>query len=155
MSLKDPTSKMSKSHTDERSRILLTDTPEEIHRKLKGALTDSEPQIAYDPSHRPGVSNLIEILSYFEDKSCDEVALEFQYSSLRALKEHAANKISNRLQPIREKYLSLVEDKTGYVEAVANQGAQAARSNAEQTIKQVKNKLGLWNFSGWFILDKK
>lgn len=143
MSLKDPTSKMSKSHTDERSRILLTDTPEEIHRKLKGALTDSEPQIAYDPNYRPGVSNLIEILGYFEDKSCDEVALEFQDSSLRALKEHVANKISNRLQPIREKYFSLVENKTGYVEAVANEGAQAARSNAEKTIKQVKNKLGL------------
>lgn len=143
MSLKDPTSKMSKSHTDERSRILLTDTPEEVHRKLKGALTDSEPQLTYDPSHRPGVSNLIEILSYFEGKSCDEVVLDFQNLSLRALKEHAANKISSRLQPIRERYFSLVGDKTGYVDAIANQGAQAARSNAEQTIKQVKDTLGL------------
>lgn len=143
MSLKDPTSKMSKSDTDVRSRILVTDTAEEIHRKLKGALTDSEPRITYDPIRRPGVSNLVEILSYFEGKPCDEVVLDLQDSSLRALKEHVASSISSHLQPIREKYIFLMEDKTDYVEAIENQGALAARSNAEQTMTQVKNALGL------------
>lgn len=143
MSLKDPTSKMSKSDTDVRSRILITDTRDEIHRKLKGALTDSEPQITYEPSRRPGVSNLVEILSYFEGKPCDEVVLDLQDLSLRALKEHVAHRVSCHLQPIRERYISLVEDKTDYVEAIENQGALAARSSAEQTMRQVKDALGL------------
>lgn len=143
MSLKDPYSKMSKSDTDVRSRILITDTPEEIHKKLKGALTDSEPRITFDPSGRPGVSNLIEILGYFEDRPCDEVVLEFQDSSLRALKEHVAGRISCHLQPIRERYLSLMEDKLDYIEAIENEGALAARSSSEQTMRLVKDALGL------------
>lgn len=143
MSLKDPSSKMSKSDTDVRSRILITDTRDEIHRKLKGALTDSEPQITYDPSRRPGVSNLVEILSYLEGKPCDDVVLDFRDLSLRALKEHVAHTVSCHLQPIRERYISLVEDKTDYVEAIENQGALAARSSAEQTMRQVKDALGL------------
>ena len=143
MSLKEPTLKMSKSHIDERSRILLTDTPEEVHKKIKGALTDSESQLTYDPKHRPGVSNLIEILSHLDDRSCDEVVLEHRSSSLGALKGQIASRISCHLQPIREKYFSLIEDRTGYLEAVANHGAQAARSSAEQTMNQVKERLGL------------
>lgn len=143
MSFKEPTLKMSKSHPDERSRILLSDTPEDIHRKIKGALTDSEPQLKYDPDNRPGVSNLIEILAHFEGKSCEEVVSEFQNSSLGALKGHVASKVANHLQPIREKYFALIENKTGYLEDVANQGSQAARSNAESTMKQVKEALGL------------
>lgn len=143
MSLKDPSSKMSKSDTDVRSRILITDTPEEIHRKLKGALTDSEARITYDPSSRPGVSNLIEILSYFEGKPCDQIALRFQDSSLRGLKEHVAKTISCHLQPIREKYVSLMEGNSDYIEAIENQGALAARASAEQTMGLVKDVLGL------------
>ncbi|EYE97290.1 tryptophan--tRNA ligase MSW1 [Aspergillus ruber CBS 135680] len=143
MSFKEPTLKMSKSHPDERSRILLSDTPEDIHRKIKGALTDSEPQLKYDPDNRPGVSNLIEILAHFEGKSCEEVVSEFQHSSLGALKGHVASRIANHLQPIRERYIALIENKTGYLEDVANQGSQVARSNAERTMKQVKEALGL------------
>lgn len=143
MSFKEPTLKMSKSHSDERSRILLTDTPEEIHKKVKGALTDSEPQLSYDPSRRPGVSNLIETLGHFEGKSSDDVVSDFQSSSLRALKEHVASTIVSHLQPIRERYFALIENRTGYLEDVANQGAQAARFNAEVTMKQVKEALGL------------
>lgn len=142
MSFKEPTLKMSKSHPDERSRILLSDTPEEIHKKIKGALTDSEPQLNYDPDNRPGVSNLIEILGHFEGKSRDEVVSEFQHSSLRALKEHVANRVAIDLLPIREKYFAFMENKT-YLEDVANQGSQAARSNAEATMTQVKEALGL------------
>lgn len=143
MSLREPILKMSKSNADERSRILLTDTSEEVYRKIKGALTDSEPQLTYDPNGRPGVSNLIEILSHLEGRSCNKVAMEFQSSNIRVLKEHIASKISCHLQPIREKYLSLMGDRTGYLESVAEQGAQAARSNSEATMRQVKGALGL------------
>lgn len=142
MSLKEPRLKMSKSHADSRSRILLTDSPEEIHKKVKVALTDSETSITYDPSHRPGVSNLIEILSHLDGKTCDELASEYQHSSLRALKGHLADRISAHLQPIRDKYHGLMDDKSGYLEDVGREGGQGARANAEITMKGVREAVG-------------
>lgn len=145
MSLKEPTLKMSKSHPDERSRILLTDSSEEIHRKIKLALTDSEPKISYDPIRRPGVSNLIEILRHFEDEemSCEELALQFESTTMRSLKEHVASKVSHHLKEIREKYFALMEENTGYLDTVADSGARTARANADLTMKSVKAALGL------------
>ncbi|KAG2417180.1 30S ribosomal protein S10 [Aspergillus terreus] len=143
MSLKEPTLKMSKSHADDRSRILLTDSPSDIHKKVKVALTDSIAGITYDPSHRPGVSNLIEILSHLDGRSCEELALEHQSTSLRAFKEHLANRISDHLEPIRDRYQSLMHDKTGYLESVAEQGAKSARVNADVTMRAVREAMGL------------
>lgn len=143
MSLKEPTSKMSKSHTDDRSRILLTDSASEIQKKVKVALTDSEPKITYDPVHRPGVSNLIEILSHFEDISCQEIASEFETASLRALKEHVGSRIAHHLAEIRERYISIVDDKTGYLDSVAQEGGKAAQANANLTMQEVRKAMGL------------
>lgn len=143
MSLKEPTSKMSKSHTDGRSRILLTDSTEVIHKKMNSALTDSELGITYDPVRRPGVSNLIEILSHIEGTPCHELALELQQTSLKGLKQLVATKVSEHLGSIRERYLSLVADRTGYLDSAAETGAQAARANTEATMAQVKEALGL------------
>lgn len=134
---------MSKSHTDERSRILLTDSSDDIYKKIKVALTDSESTISYDPICRPGVSNLIEILSHLEGKTCAELVLEHQSASLRSLKEHVAYSVSSHLKDVRERYLSLMEDRTGYLDTVADQGAQAACANAELTMNRVKQVLGL------------
>ncbi|GMF76010.1 unnamed protein product [Aspergillus oryzae] len=143
MSLKEPTLKMSKSHADSRSRILLTDSPYDIHRKVRAALTDSDASITYDPVRRPGVSNLIEILSHLDGRSCDDLSLEYKSASLRALKEDLAGRISDHLQGIRERYYSLMEDNSGYLDTVTEQGAQAARANADVTMKQIRKAMGL------------
>ncbi|KAF5861506.1 Tryptophan--tRNA ligase, mitochondrial [Aspergillus alliaceus] len=143
MSLKEPTLKMSKSHSDNRSRILLNDTPEDIHKKVKAALTDSDTNITYDPLLRPGVSNLIEILSHFDGRSCNEIVIGYKSASLRALKEDLADQISGHLQGIREQYCSFMEDRSGYLDAVAARGAQAARANADVTMKQIRTAMGL------------
>ncbi|KAJ5107560.1 hypothetical protein N7456_004235 [Penicillium angulare] len=143
MSLKEPGSKMSKSHADERSRIILTDSPQQIHKKIKVALTDSEPTITYDPSHRPGVSNLIEILSHFEGISCEEIAADFQSASLRSLKEHVASRIAHHLQETRERYVELMEDQTGILDTVAQQGAEVAQGSAARTMREVRDAMGM------------
>ncbi|KAJ5628380.1 hypothetical protein N7490_010608 [Penicillium lividum] len=143
MSLKDPTAKMSKSHADERSRILLTDSPAEIQKKVKVALTDSEPTITYDPAHRPGVSNLIEILSHFEEVSCAEIASEYKSASLRTLKEHVASKIAHHLQPVRERYIEIMADQSGYLDTVSREGAEVAQANASETMREVRDVMGL------------
>jgi len=143
MSLKDPTSKMSKSHPDPKSRILLTDSPSTIQKKIKVALTDSQPNITYDPARRPGVSNLIEILSHFESQSCEEIAAQFDSASLRALKEHVADRITYHLAEIRERYVSVMDDRTGYLDEIAWQGAEAAQGNAAVTMRKVRDAMGL------------
>jgi len=134
---------MSKSHADEKSRIILTDSPAEIRKKVKVALTDSEGGITYDPARRPGVSNLIEILSHLEGVSCEEIASEYHSASLRTLKEHVAERITSHLQEIRDRYISIMEDKTGYLEMVAEEGAQAARANSQKTMRQIREAMGL------------
>ncbi|EEP78326.1 tryptophanyl-tRNA synthetase [Uncinocarpus reesii 1704] len=148
MSLKSPDQKMSKSHTDPNSRILLTDDPETIHKKIKVALTDSEPGISYDPDNRPGVSNLLDILSNFDDTSRlspAELAQEHKDLSLKSLKEHVAQKVAGHLAPVRERYAELMADERGreYLDCVAREGADKAGRNAEKTMKQVKAAIGL------------
>ncbi|EFW22528.1 tryptophanyl-tRNA synthetase [Coccidioides posadasii str. Silveira] len=147
MSLKSPGQKMSKSHADPNSRILLTDEPETIHKKIKVALTDSEPGVTYDPKRRPGVSNLLDILSNF-DTNCNlsptELAKEHESSSLRILKEHVAKKVADHLAPIRERYAELMTNAVGreYLDKVAEEGARKAASNADKTMKRVKDAIG-------------
>jgi tryptophanyl-tRNA synthetase len=145
MSLKDPRLKMSKSHTDPRSRISLTDKPDEIQKKINSALTDSEPVISYDPGNRPGVSNLIELLRHFndEEKSCNDIVAEYGGLSLKAFKELLGSKISSKLAPVRERYLELIDDNSGYLDSVAEQGARKAGQNAHLTLESVKRKIGL------------
>jgi tryptophanyl-tRNA synthetase len=142
MSLKEPTLKMSKSHADGRSRIILTDSPEDIRRKIKVALTDSEPGITYDPIRRPGISNLIEIFSHLEGKPCSEIASLYQDAPPRALKEHLSDKICQILSPIREKFHAVMADGHA-LSAISEQGAQEARANAEITMKKVRDAMGL------------
>lgn len=75
-SLRNPGKKMSKSDPDPKSRISLTDTPDEIASKLKKSVTDCTSQISYDLEGRPGISNLINILSIFSEKSVEDVCSE-------------------------------------------------------------------------------
>lgn len=75
-SLRNPEKKMSKSDPDPKSRICLTDTPDQIASKIRKSVTDFTSQITYDLEGRPGVSNLINILAIFSDKSVEEVCKE-------------------------------------------------------------------------------
>ncbi|EEH22922.2 tryptophan-tRNA ligase [Paracoccidioides brasiliensis Pb03] len=147
MSLKQPTLKMSKSHSDPRSRILLTDSSEEIHLKIKLALTDSNQGISYDPINRPGVSNLIEILSHVQGRdgisSFEELGAEYQSFTMRAFKEHVAVAVVDHLNGIRQRYLELMNNKLSYLDTVAEDGAKSATENADTTLRTVKNALGL------------
>ncbi|KAI5286978.1 Tryptophan--tRNA ligase, mitochondrial, partial [Ascosphaera acerosa] len=160
MSLKDPAAKMSKSHPDEKSRILLTDDAATIHRKFRQALTDSHPgPITYDRAHRPGVANLLEILAHVEEtgrssapsapSSPAELASQFQNSSLRVLKEHVAQRVAEHLAPIRERYAALLGERSSaaHLDEVAQNGARAAQLNAEQTLRAVKRAMGLAEYS--------
>jgi tryptophanyl-tRNA synthetase len=146
MSLQQPQQKMSKSSGDPRSRILITDTPEEIRKKIMAALTDSQNSVSYDSETRPGVSNLLDILSAFdaEARTGAELAESFANSSLRDLKETVSESTVRHLSGIREQYLELLSaDEGRYLDAIEVEGAKQARANAEETMQIVRSASGL------------
>lgn len=144
MSLTDPTSKMSKSHPSERSRILVTDTPEQIKAKMASALTDSLPGITYDPKSRPGYSNLLDILSVFDPQQRSPPQLAETYSDVgpRKLKEFVSEAIITGLCGVRERFEQLLENDSKYLDYVEADGARKARESAEETMSGVRKAIG-------------
>ncbi|RDL35066.1 Uncharacterized protein BP5553_06997 [Venustampulla echinocandica] len=150
MSLQEPHLKMSKSHVDPRSRILITDTPEIIYKKLMSALTDSTNSISYDPVARPGVSNLLELLSHFDAEGRDAQKLAVVYGDLGLgqFKKVVATTISESLAGIREKYAQVLnQDGGAYLDHVEREGARRARENANATMAIVREAVGLSDHS--------
>jgi tryptophanyl-tRNA synthetase len=146
MSLTRPVQKMSKSDVDPKSRILITDSYEEIHKKIKAAMTDSIEGVSYDPANRPGVSNLIEIIHHIDEGkagTCQDLASDMKDWSMRALKERVSDTLEKHIRPIREKYESVVHADPNYLEIVSEEGAQKARVRANATLQLVKEAVGL------------
>jgi len=136
---------MSKSDPDPLSRILLTDLPDEINKKIRLAVTDSESNITYDPDRRPGVSNLLDILSSFDPdhRSAEDLWVDFRYASMKAFKEHVARTLAESLRDIRERYLNLMLNHNGHLERVAAIGRQKAVDHAESTMQSIRTSIGL------------
>lgn len=145
MSLTEPTSKMSKSHKSERSRILITDASQDIKAKLGSALTDSIPGISYDPVNRPGISNLLDILSIFdtEGRRPDQIAQEYSDISPKQLKDMVSDAVISGLGGIRERYLELIAANDSYLDRIEAEGARKARKSADETMESVKAAIGL------------
>lgn len=161
LSLTDPSQKMSKSAPNPASRILVTDTPEQIRKKIRGAVTDSDRSVTFDPVERRGVANLLSILSACQNQSAltgndanvvaeEDVHPEILASHLTAqgisghaqLKMIVADAVIEKLAPIREEYMRLREDVT-YLRQVAALGRDEARSAAARTMEEVRKRVGL------------
>lgn len=150
MSLQEPHLKMSKSHADPRSRILITDTPEVIYKKLMAALTDSTNSISYDPENRPGVSNLLELLSHFDagGRDAQELADVYGDLGLGQFKKVVATAISESLAGVRDKYHQVLnQDGGAYLDHVEREGARKARESANATMAIVREAVGLSDHS--------
>lgn len=144
MSLAEPTSKMSKSHPLERSRILLTDNADTIQSKIASALTDSIPGISYDQDTRPGISNLLDIFSIFHPAGMTAVELAAEYSeaSPRELKAAVAEAVINGMDGIARRYEQFIGDNK-LLDHVAEEGAKKARQSADETMHLVREAMGL------------
>ncbi|KAF5359979.1 hypothetical protein D9758_007597 [Tetrapyrgos nigripes] len=142
LSLRDPTSKMSKSSPDAASRILFTDSPSEIASKIRVAVTDSIPGITYDPINRPGTANLLTILSAYTGEDVHAAAKRFEGKNHGALKTEVTEVVQEMLRGPREEYGRLKGDK-GYLVEVAKEGAEKAREKSEATMKEVRERIGL------------
>jgi tryptophanyl-tRNA synthetase len=137
MDLSDPTSKMSKS-VDSPGTIFLTDPPEVVRRKVMRAVTDSGSEVRHDPAAKPGVSNLLDILS-----ACTGTPIgALSYGTYGALKRDVADAVVALLVPLKERYEDLLND-SGTLEAIFNAGAARATALAAPTLAEAKRAMGL------------
>lgn len=140
MSLQDPTRKMSKSDENANGFILLMDKPEEIMRKFRRAVTDSDSRIVRGEG-KEGVSNLISIYALATGKTEDEVEAEFAGRGYAEFKPAVGEAVVEMLRPIREKTEDLLKNKD-YLEQVYTEGAQRAGYMARRTLDKVYRKIG-------------
>ena len=142
MGLQDPTSKMSKSTTNLNDVIFLNDSPDDIRKKLKKAVTDSENCVRYDKENKPGVSNLMTIYGLIKEKSMEEIEKEFAGKGYGDFKTAVAEAIVEILEPLQKKYNELLENPEK-LKAIYEKGAQKARQRADKIVKDVYRKVGL------------
>ena len=140
MSLQEPTRKMSKSDPED-TFIALLDDPDTIRRKIKRAVTDSDGEIRFDPEAKPGVSNLLSIMSALGAGGIDSLCADMAGQGYGALKTRTADCVIAALEPLQAEYKRLIADK-GYLQNVLNENAQTANYLATKTLRKVQKKIG-------------
>jgi tryptophanyl-tRNA synthetase len=140
MSLQDPTSKMSKSDPNSKATVFLTDSTDEIVKKIKSAVTDTGTEVAYDWESKPGISNLLEMFSYFSGRQLDDLVAEYADGGYGHFKMAVAEAVADGVKPIRERFEGLSDAEASKVMA---DSAERARSSADETIAVVKKAVGL------------
>ncbi len=141
MSLSDPTSKMSKSEEDSGGCVLVLDKPDDIMRKFKRAVTDSDAEIRFDPEKKPGVSNLLQIYSATQGCTIAQAEADFAGKGYGDFKTAVGESVVECLRPIREKTEELMANKD-YLEKIMKDGADHAAYLAQKTLSKVYKKVG-------------
>ncbi|HAR79735.1 MAG TPA: tryptophan--tRNA ligase, partial [Succinivibrionaceae bacterium] len=143
MSLQEPTKKMSKSDDNPNNVIRLLEDPKSVLKKLKKAVTDSDnpPVVAYDWDKKPGVSNLLEMMSAATGKEVSELVEHFKGQMYGTFKTEVAESVVAMLEPIQQRYKELRADE-GYLNEVFRKGAQKADAIARKTLDDVYKKVG-------------
>jgi tryptophanyl-tRNA synthetase len=147
MDLQEPTRKMSKSVLSPLGTVGVLDSPEDIDRKVRRAVTDTETEVRYDPDKKPGVSNLLEILAVATGQDIGE--LSARYSSYSDLKRDLSEALVELLRPVRERRAQVAAEPS-YVESVLANGARRARQVAGPTLERAMTSVGLLSPPGGF-----
>ncbi|HTW10299.1 MAG TPA: tryptophan--tRNA ligase [Acidimicrobiales bacterium] len=144
MDLQDPAHKMSKTADSDAGVVYLLDDPKVIERKIKRAVTDLDPPgpsaVRWDVAAKPGVSNLLELISATRGGTPDELA--GSYTSYGQLKADAADAVIAALQPLQARYRDLAADPAS-VQAILADGAARARETAATTYQRARGAIGL------------
>lgn len=141
MSLQEPTKKMSKSDTNEKGFISMLDTPKQIEKKIKSAVTDSEGIVKYDKENKPGVSNLLSIHASCSGESIEELEARYAGKGYGELKQGVAEAVISILKPIQDKHAQLMESEE--LDEILDQGREKAAKIANRTLAKAKKAMGL------------
>jgi tryptophanyl-tRNA synthetase len=140
MDLQDPTSKMSKSADSDSGLVNLLDEPSAIAKKFKRAVTDSDSEVRFDREHKPGVSNLLEILSACTGETPQVLA--DRYTQYGPLKNDTGEAVVELLRPIQSRYHELMAD-PGELQSLLRKGAAKARAVATTTLDRAQRNIGI------------
>ena len=143
MSLQEPEKKMSKSDNNPNNFIGLLEDPKKLAKKIKRAVTDSDEQanIYFNPTEKPGVSNLLTLLSLATGKSIKELEPEYTDKMYGHLKGDVADAVVALLEPIQAHYAEIRADRA-YLDDVMRQGAEKASARAAETLAKVYKAVG-------------
>src|SRR5213079_884806 len=141
MNLQEPTVKMSKSRGSESGTVLMLDSPDTIRKKLKTAVTDSGSDVRYDPEEKPGISNLIELMTVVTGDSIPDVEARYDGSGYGQFKSDVADAIVEVLDAIQARYRELRGD-VGELQRLLDIGAEKARAESAPTLAQIYERLG-------------
>ncbi|MFC0322845.1 tryptophan--tRNA ligase [Gallibacterium melopsittaci] len=143
MSLLDPTKKMSKSDDNRNNVIGLLEDPKAVAKKIKRAVTDSEepPRVLFDIENKPGVSNLLSILSAITEKSIPELEAEFAGKMYGHLKTAVADEVSAMLTQLQERYYHY-RNNEALLNQILHEGTIKAKAKAQETLSKVYQAVG-------------
>jgi len=141
MSLQEPTKKMSKSDENVRSFVSMLDTPKQIEKKIKSAITDSEGVVKFDKENKPGVSNLLTIYSSCTGVTIEALEAKYEGKGYGEFKQDVANAVIQVLQPIQERYKELID--SDMLDDILDEGAEKAACVANKTLRKAKKAMGL------------
>ncbi|WP_192456547.1 tryptophan--tRNA ligase [Musicola keenii] len=143
MSLLEPTKKMSKSDDNRNNVIGLLEDPKSVVKKIKRAVTDSDepPVVRYDLENKPGVSNLLDILSAVTGQTVAELETAFEGQMYGHLKGAVADAVSGMLSELQERYYRFRNDEA-FLQQVMRDGAAKASARAQETLRKVYDVVG-------------
>ncbi len=143
MSLADPLYKMSKSDENQNAVVYILDSKDDVMRKFKKAVTDSDSCVKYSED-KPGVSNLMTIYRAFTGKTFDEIEREFDGRGYGDFKLAVGEACADGLSSVRDEFARLIADKA-YLESLMKFGAENAHRQAIRMMSKVKRKIGFVN----------
>ena len=143
MSLQEPTKKMSKSDTNPSNFIGLLEEPKKISKKIKRAMTDSDElaRIYFDVAEKPGVSNLLSLLSCTTGQTVEQLVPQYEDKMYGHLKGDVADAVVSMLEPIQAKYYQYRNDQQ-FLEQVMRNGADKASERASTILTSVYDAIG-------------
>jgi tryptophanyl-tRNA synthetase len=141
MDLQEPTKKMSKSFGTDQGKVLLLDDADTIRRKVKRAVADSGREVRHDPSAKPGISNLIELMTVATGETIPEVEARFDGEGYGAFKDAVADALVELLVPIQDRFRSLRSD-PAELDRLLALGADKARQASAPTLETMYERMG-------------
>lgn len=139
--LQDPTAKMSKSAASPNGLVNLMDDPKVIAKRIRSAVTDTEREIRYDPKAKPGIANLLDIYATVSGRSIPELEAAYDGKGYGDLKKDLAEVVVERVAPIRDRTLELMQD-PAELDRLLGIGADKAAERAERTLARVYDRVG-------------
>lgn len=144
MSLQEPTKKMSKSDDNTNNFIGLLEDPKKVAKKIKRAVTDSDEQarIYFDVEEKPGVSNLLTLLSCSTGQSIEDLVPQYEDKMYGHLKGDVANAVVDFITPLQQRFHEYRNDQT-LLNSIMKAGAEKASERAQHVLAKVHEAVGL------------